>query len=69
MAKSDKKDKGQFNELPEVIENVIPKSGPVDLTKRVKVVATKDAPFHKEGQEYEVAPVVAEKMRKNGWAK
>lgn len=45
------------------------KEGPFDITKKVKVTATDKAPFHKEGQSIEVAPLVAEKMKLNGWAK
>lgn len=51
------------------IENPTPKKGPLDLRKKVKITATKDAPYHEEGVEYEVSPLVAEKMKANKWAK
>lgn len=40
----------------------------VDLTKRVKVKCTKDAPHHEEGEIVEVAPAIADYMVKNKWA-
>jgi hypothetical protein len=67
MAKKTNEDK--VNELPETIENVIPKEGAVDLTKRVEVTTTDKAPYHKANQKIMVTPVVAEKMKKNNWAK
>jgi len=69
MGKQTSNQKGQVNDLPESIEQVTPKEGPVDLTKRVKVTTTDSAPYHKGGTEIEVAPLVAEKMKKNGWVK
>ena len=59
----------QVNDLPEKIENVVPKNGPIDLTKRVQVVTTDKAPYHQANQTINVLPAVAEKMKKNGWAK
>lgn len=45
----------------------------VDLAKKVKVVITEKAPYHKfdpkEETVIECAPLVAEKMVKNGWGK
>ena len=44
----------------------------VDLTQGVKVKITEKAPYHKHlkpGTEITVAPLVAEKMKINGWAK
>lgn len=41
----------------------------VDLTDKVTVIATKDAPYHKEGEEVECSPTVAQKMIDNKWAK
>lgn len=71
MAKQTQEEKnaGVINPLPDDIKQVTPKVGAVDLTKRVKVTPTATAPFHKEGEEIEVSPVLAEKMKKNGWAK
>jgi len=69
MAKQTNDQKGKVNDLPETIEQVIPKEGPIDLTKRVKVTTTDTAPYHKAGIQVEVSPLVAEKMKKNGWAK
>lgn len=66
---SKQKNEGKVNDLPESIENVIPKEGPVDLTKRVEVTTTDKAPYHKANQKVMVTPIVAEKMKKNGWAK
>lgn len=40
----------------------------IDLRERVRVYATKDAPYHEEGQEVNVAPAIAEMMIKNKWA-
>jgi len=40
----------------------------IDITDKVKVIATKTAPYHEEGEEIELAPAVAEKMIKNKWA-
>lgn len=51
------------------IRKATPKEGPVDLTKQVEITATDKAPFHKEGQKELVSPVIAEKMKLNGWAK
>lgn len=66
---SKQKNEGKVNDLPEKIENVIPKEGPVDLTKRVEVTTTDKAPYHKANEKVMVTPTVAEKMKKNGWAK
>lgn len=41
----------------------------VDITTRIELVTTKDAPYHKEGEKISVSPVVAEIMLKNKWAK
>lgn len=41
----------------------------IDATKRVLMVATKEAPYHKEGEEFWIAPKIAEIMIKNKWAK
>jgi hypothetical protein len=41
----------------------------IDTTKRVEVVATKEAPYHKEGQKVLCSELVAAKMVKKGWAK
>lgn len=40
----------------------------IDLTERVKVKCTKEAPHHEEGEITEVAPAIAEYMIKNKWA-
>ena len=40
----------------------------INTAEKVKVKATKDAPFHEEGEVVEVAPAVAEKMLKHKWA-
>jgi hypothetical protein len=63
------KQSGKVNDLPEDIAQVTPKAGPVDLTKKVKVTTTDTAPYHKASVEIEVSPALAEKMKKNGWAK
>jgi hypothetical protein len=39
----------------------------IDTTVKVKVKATKDAPFHSEGEITEVAPAVAKKMVDKKW--
>lgn len=51
------------------IRKAVPKEGPFDLTKKVEVTPTDKAPFHKAGDPVMVAPLVAEKMKLNGWAK
>lgn len=48
---------------------VLPNEGPIDLSLRVKVECTKDAPYHKEGEITECSQVVADKMVANGWGK
>lgn len=40
----------------------------IDLTERVTVKATKEAPYHEEGEVIKVAPAVAEKMIAKKWA-
>ena len=52
-----------------VIKNPIPKSGIIDVTKRMKLTTTEKHPFHKAGTEVNVAPAVADKYAANGWAK
>lgn len=51
------------------IKNPMPAQGAVDLTQTVEVTTTKDAPYHGENEKIKVAPLVAEKMKANGWAK
>lgn len=62
---AEEKEKGTGNK----VEQVKPKEGVIDITKRVKVTTTSKAPYHKVDQELEVSPVLAEKMKANGWAK
>lgn len=64
MAKEKKDNEG----TDEPVVNVLNKKGDVDLTIGVEVIATDKAPYHAEGEVTKVAPVVAEKMIKNGWA-
>jgi len=56
-------------EVAKEIKNPMPAPGIVDLTKTVEVTTTKDAPYHEDGEKIHVAPLVAEKMKANGWAK
>jgi hypothetical protein len=53
----------------ESVKTPTPKEGPVDLTKRVKMTTTDAHPFHKEGKEVNISPILAEKYKLNGWAK
>lgn len=46
-----------------------PEKGAVDLTQRVKLVATKSAPYHEEDEKFEAAPALAEMFIKQGFAK
>jgi len=47
----------------------IPEEGAIDISKRVKLVATDKAPYHEDGEEFEASPVVAGLMEKRGYAK
>jgi hypothetical protein len=51
-----------------VAKNPKPKAGIVDLYKKVEVTTTAKAPFHKAGEKISVSPVLAAKMKANGWA-
>lgn len=53
----------------ESIKDPVVKPGAFDITKRVTVKTTDKHPFHKEGKDVSVAPLVAEKYKLNGWAK
>lgn len=46
-----------------------PKAGAIDITKRVKLVATDKAPYHEDGEEFEASAVLAESFVKRGFAK
>ncbi len=48
------------------VVQVTPKEGPIDLNKKIKV-KVQGSPYHKEGEEIECSPVLAEKMEANGW--
>lgn len=56
------------NESLEDVQNVIPKEGPIDITQRVKVIATEKAPYHSKGETVLCAPAIAELMKSKGWA-
>jgi len=51
------------------IKQIVPKPGPIDLRKRVEVITSDSAPYHKPGEKILVSPTVAEKMKANGWVK
>lgn len=53
----------------EVNKDFIPEEGTIDITKRVKLIATDKAPYHEEGDEFEAATVLAESFVKRGFAK
>jgi hypothetical protein len=47
---------------------VLPKEGPFDLAKGIKMVTTKH-PYEKPGVDIIVSEAVAAKFKANGWAK
>lgn len=46
-----------------------PEEGSIDITKRVKLIATEKAPYHEEGEAFEASPVLAESFVRRGFAK
>jgi hypothetical protein len=61
--------KEQVNEVTEPVVTPTPAPGIVDLTKRVKVVYSDKAPYHKKDQESMVSQALADKIVANGWGK
>lgn len=59
----------QVHEVTEEVVKPVIKEGPVDLTKRVKQIATEKHPYREEGEEINVSPAAADKNKVNGWAK
>lgn len=53
----------------EANKDVAPKEGKIDITKRVKLIATKKAPYHEEDEEFEVAAGLVDSFVKRGFAK
>jgi len=47
----------------------VPAEGAIDITKRVKLIATDKAPYHEDGEEFEASTVLAESFVKKGYAK
>jgi len=53
----------------EVNKDFIPEEGAIDISKRVKLIATEKAPYHEDGEEFEASTVLAESFVKRGFAK
>lgn len=51
----------------ETTETVIPKGAIVDVA--VTVVSLANDPFHKDGEEFEMAQRTAEQLQEKGWVK
>ncbi|MES2593141.1 MAG: hypothetical protein V4608_14760 [Bacteroidota bacterium] len=49
-------------------KDFVPAEGIIDITKRVKLIATEKAPYHEDGEEFEASTVLAESFLKLGFA-
>jgi len=68
MSKEEAKTMKKSDNQEEIVQ-VVPEEKVIDISQRVDVEATGTAPYHKEGAKFSVSPVLAEKMRANGWVK